>query len=266
MTTSVRTTPTLLSVAGLISRVTLCVILANLATEPETGIAGDAATVSTLSARKTAEATAHQSAEFSADAASIQHASGTAFEKVELAQQPARDSQTPLPGLRLRPIRDLGVNITIQTLDDRGRTLLVPPKAPVEVLGAQMQETVLLDQVRPWPIIEYQWDAPALCYRPLYFEEINLERYGHSAGAVLQPLLSAAHFYGTVAALPGLLVVEPPCQCVYTLGHFRPGNCVPFELYCPRPRLDREVVTHCCFGECLHCSKLWDPEWWDELH
>jgi hypothetical protein len=22
--------------------------------------------------------------------------------------------------------------------------------------------------------------------------------------------------------------VEPPCECIYALGHYRPGNCAPY--------------------------------------
>ena len=36
----------------------------------------------------------------------------------------------------------------------------------------------------------FTWKASAVCHKPLFFEEVQLERYGHSAGPVLQPLLS----------------------------------------------------------------------------
>ena len=37
------------------------------------------------------------------------------------------------------------------------------------------------------------------------------------------------HFFGATVALPYLLLVEPPRECVYTLGEYRPGSCVPFQ-------------------------------------
>ncbi len=43
---------------------------------------------------------------------------------------------------------------------------------------------------RPWLAFSYCWTAPSICHRPLYFEEPNLERYGHSAGCLLQPAIS----------------------------------------------------------------------------
>ena len=67
------------------------------------------------------------------------------------------------------------------------------------------------------------------CHRPLYFEEINLERYGYGCGWCLQPGASAAHFFGTVPALPYLMTVDCPHECIYTLGHYRPGSCPPWR-------------------------------------
>ncbi len=72
----------------------------------------------------------------------------------------------------------------------------------------------------------YSWQASAFCHQPLYFEEVNLERYGRSHKYV-QPALSAAHFFCTLPALPYLMVVEPPRECIYTAGHYRPGS--PYE-------------------------------------
>ncbi len=90
-----------------------------------------------------------------------------------------------------------------------------------------------LTGARCWPGYVYHWDATSLCYRPLYFEEINLERYGYGCCACLQPLASAAHFFGTVPALPYCMAAECPCECVYTLGHYRPGSCPPWRRHCP---------------------------------
>ncbi|MEX2142797.1 MAG: hypothetical protein WD894_26310 [Pirellulales bacterium] len=77
---------------------------------------------------------------------------------------------------------------------------------------------------RDWVGYAYFWQAPALCHRPLYFEEPNLERYGHSAGCALQPLVSAAHFFSAVPALPVKMALEHPHTCNYSLGHARPGG------------------------------------------
>jgi hypothetical protein len=81
---------------------------------------------------------------------------------------------------------------------------------------------------RDWSCLTYTWKAAALCHKPLYFEEANLERYGHSRGPVLDPLVSAAHFFVCVPLLPYEMGVEPPCECVYSLGYYRPGSCAPW--------------------------------------
>jgi hypothetical protein len=90
----------------------------------------------------------------------------------------------------------------------------------------------------------YNWDPTCLCYQPLYFEEINAERYGYICddcccrwccmpGNCMQSAASAAHFFGTIPALPYCLAAECPTECVYTLGHYRPGSCPPWRWHWP---------------------------------
>ena len=86
---------------------------------------------------------------------------------------------------------------------------------------------------RGWPIVGYQWKATAFCHQPLYFEEINLERYGYGCCGCLQYGVSAAHFFGTVPALPYLMAADCPYECDYTLGHYRPGSCPPWQFHWP---------------------------------
>jgi hypothetical protein len=85
---------------------------------------------------------------------------------------------------------------------------------------------------RPWPLYHYTWQASAFCHGPLYFEEVNLERHGHTA-LCAQPVLSAAHFFGTIPALPYLMTAQKPCECIYTAGQYRPGSCAPYRVNCP---------------------------------
>ncbi len=88
---------------------------------------------------------------------------------------------------------------------------------------------------RNWAIKEFVWEAPGLCYRPLYFEEVGLERHGYSFGC-LQPAVSSAQFFGRSLALPVLMAVQPPGECIYPLGHDRPGESVPFYIDGPLRR------------------------------
>ena len=76
----------------------------------------------------------------------------------------------------------------------------------------------------------YSWAAPGLAINPLYFEEPALERYGHSFCPIIQPVISAGHFVLTVPALPWLMAIDPPNECQYVLGYYRPGECAPYVL------------------------------------
>jgi hypothetical protein len=88
------------------------------------------------------------------------------------------------------------------------------------------------DELKPrvWPEITYTWKASALCHKPLYFEDVQLERYGHSWLPDVQPLVSGAHFFGSVAILPYKMGLETPNECIYALGHYRPGSCAPYYI------------------------------------
>jgi hypothetical protein len=81
---------------------------------------------------------------------------------------------------------------------------------------------------RDWPLLTYTWKASNLCHKPLYFEEVGLERYGHSVRPPFQPIVSVAHFFASVPLLPYKMGVNPPNECIYVLGYYRPGDCAPY--------------------------------------
>lgn len=83
-------------------------------------------------------------------------------------------------------------------------------------------------QPRQWSQITYNWKASGLCHKPLYFEQVQLERYGHTWGPYVQPIMSGVHFFGTLPILPYKMGLKSPNECVYTLGHYRPGSCAPY--------------------------------------
>jgi len=74
----------------------------------------------------------------------------------------------------------------------------------------------------------FTWKAAGNCHKPLYFEDWQLERYGHSHGGLADPFVSAAHFFVTLPVLPYKMGVELPWECVYPLGYYRPGSCSPW--------------------------------------
>ncbi len=95
-----------------------------------------------------------------------------------------------------------------------------PPSPPIPVFGD-------MRLYGAWPQTDFYWAATCFCHRPLYFEEVNLERYGYTVSPVLQPFISGAHFFATIPALPYKMTRHTPHECIYTLGHYRPGDCVP---------------------------------------
>jgi hypothetical protein len=83
---------------------------------------------------------------------------------------------------------------------------------------------------RNWPELTYAWKAAATCHKPLYFEQVAPERYGHTWGPILEPIIEGAHFFVTIPLLPYEMGVELPNECIYSLGYYRPGDCAPFML------------------------------------
>jgi hypothetical protein len=104
-----------------------------------------------------------------------------------------------------------------------------PPIATFDQVEAWQQGP---GTTRLWGASISSWEAPALCHRPLYFEDENLERHGRSFG-LLQPAASAVHFAGRAAAWPYLAGAFSPHECIYTLGRERPGSCADYRLYRP---------------------------------
>ncbi len=99
---------------------------------------------------------------------------------------------------------------------------------PFECLGRNLPF-----QPRSWPQTVYLWKASGMWHKPLYFEQVQLERYGHDWGPVLQPIMSGAHFFGTIPILPYKMGLETPQECVYALGYYRPGSCAPYMITQP---------------------------------
>lgn len=75
----------------------------------------------------------------------------------------------------------------------------------------------------------FMWKASAVSTKAAYFEDVQLERYGHTIVCpALQPVVSGAKFFATIPMLPYKMGVTPPNECVYTLGHYRSGVCSPY--------------------------------------
>lgn len=75
----------------------------------------------------------------------------------------------------------------------------------------------------------YHWMASNLTHDPLYFEDVSLERYGHTYP--LQPFVSISKFGLQVIGLPYQMALNPVDCEQYALGYYRPGDCAPFLRY-----------------------------------
>ena len=122
---------------------------------------------------------------------------------------------------------------------------------PVNFAAKRMGQDLILDNTgcsRQWAATAFAWEASAYCHRPLYFEEINLERHGHMIGFrrdhgnLIQPIVSGAHFFATIPILPYKMSVDPANECIYTLGHYRPGTYVQPHLNLIPLRVDAAAV------------------------
>ena len=131
-----------------------------------------------------------------------------------------------------RPISALTVDIGTAKGD-------LPPDMAQAKLAAMRDRPYNALADREWMAVWYLWEAPAMCHQPLYFEEVNLERYGYRwpHSSVFQPVLSCAQFYATLPLLPYKMVGEPSQEDIYTLGYYRPGSPAPYQVHFPRWRL-----------------------------
>jgi hypothetical protein len=86
--------------------------------------------------------------------------------------------------------------------------------------------------MRRWDPLTEVVEPPYVCYKRLYFEQINSERYGWDLG-VVHPLLSAGVFLYDVALLPYHAFTEPLRRYECNAGYYLPGDPVPLLLYPP---------------------------------
>ncbi len=85
---------------------------------------------------------------------------------------------------------------------------------------------------RQWPQMTASYVAPINWHLPVYFDDINAERFGNHVG-IVQPFASAAKFYGDIVLLPYRAWLTPPWQPLSTAGLPRPGDEVAPVLYVP---------------------------------
>ena len=110
--------------------------------------------------------------------------------------------------------------------NDPSRLLTTQPSQPDAVFAEQICYADLTGT--PAIPATAHWAAPNFYHLPLLFEEVNLERYGNQRR--FQNVASAAQFLGTIPVLPYKIGKHARCNRRYTLRHYRPGDCVPYEI------------------------------------
>jgi hypothetical protein len=79
---------------------------------------------------------------------------------------------------------------------------------------------------RLWPFLVATAAPGYVCYKRLWFEQKNSERYGWDFG-VLQPGISAGMFYADLALLPVHWILDPCRWYDCSAGRCLPGEPVP---------------------------------------
>ena len=157
-------------------------------------------------------------------------------EQLPLQPAPPAGSDDPCAAAAEKPLGELTINIQAPAGE-------LPRDFATDCWEQIETEAGPFAGARCWPLFTYHWNATCFCHRPLYFEEINLERYGYGChDCLLQPAASAAHFFATVPALPYCMAAECPGECIYTLRHYRPGSCPPWRRHYP-PRDGLAALT-----------------------
>lgn len=132
------------------------------------------------------------------------------LEQIEMLPGESGSAASEELGGGLKPIGSLTVNIDPP-----------PGDLPTDVAGplfASKGDIFQRSEYTPGsPRFSYQDPRFAFCHNPLYFEQVLLERYGMSLG-IMQDVVSAGYFFGSVAMLPYKMVMDGPRQCVTTYG------------------------------------------------
>ena len=134
------------------------------------------------------------------------------------------------PAPKLVSIFETTVDLTPRTqmIDGEETSAERPADMAVRRYGDYAGASVGGNEWVRFAVQDYLWASPAMRHKPLYFEQPNLERYGnHVGGTCLASVAATGHFVGSVLSLPYQIGAQPPRECVYTLGVYRPGSCNP---------------------------------------
>ena len=160
-----------------------------------------------------------------------------ASEKPAASDVPVAKPKGPRPTERIKrtprafqAIGQASLNVQPRFMENDGQSPRLPESEARKLLAQLPTLEHTLGTGRNWGSTVYSWDAPSFYHSPLYFEDVQLERYGNEI-AFVQPVISGVHFLKDAATLPYQMGIEGNCPIgeVYDLGHDRPGDCVRYS-------------------------------------
>lgn len=132
--------------------------------------------------------------------------------------------------LPLRGLSQISLDIRPPTLtDDQGQAFPAPRDAAAAVF-AQAAPFERHEETQFMPPTHLAPGGLEFCYQPLYFEEVNAERYGHDYGP-LQPVVSMGQFMSRIQWLPYSVFADPARHCTYHAHWTLPGYRIPYKEY-----------------------------------
>ncbi|HUG18490.1 MAG TPA: hypothetical protein VMM56_05895 [Planctomycetaceae bacterium] len=129
----------------------------------------------------------------------------------------------------LRPLGQINPYFDYESVRPELLTDEVTDRIPVDVAVTASPLHDLTPRLSPDTV--FSWEASNIWHNPLYFEDPSLERYGHVAPPIVQPLISASRLGVQLFGLPYQMTIDPVLKRRYTLGWYRPGDEVPHLFY-----------------------------------
>lgn len=103
---------------------------------------------------------------------------------------------------------------------------------------------------RAWPKFKTLAEPQYVCYGRLFFEQKNEERYGWDLG-IIEPVVSAGHFFADFVTLPYHMASYPCRKYECSAGYCLPGQPVPYMLYPPEVTVTGTVAEGAVIGTLL---------------
>ncbi|MFM7149907.1 MAG: hypothetical protein ACKO23_08705 [Gemmataceae bacterium] len=160
----------------------------------------------------------------------------TSFQQPESREEEGRSEyqiQLEPPGLerisRLDSDAKLQERIRQEAKVREPNETLLFPESPI------LSRKTYLGRGTGWPRRNMLVEPNYVCYRKLYFQDLNAERYGWDLGFV-HPFLATAKFWYDLALFP-MHFAHEPCARDCSVGYCLPGDPVPFMLYPPEVTL-----------------------------